>query len=555
MKRGLRNFLCAALILSCVRLPALAPAQVKSHATGAAFAGAVSASTPEAAAAGREILEAGGNAVDAAVAVSLALGVTEPAGSGLGGQSSFIVHPHKGRPFAINGTSFSPRSTPRDAKAGDIAGHRATTVPSTVRVLEYAWRRHGSGRVTWAQLLAPAIRYAEDGFPLGPFRHRSLMREAEKLRANPSAAKLFLNADGSVPVLNSVFKQPVLAETLKRLARAGADDFYRGQIAAEIVADMKANGGWVTLEDLKRVPPPQILPALKGTYRGWDVYTLPPPAGGWAVLQILNILEHAPAGALAPGNPRRAVWLAEALRIAHRNRRADPVAGYSSEKAELLEKIGKARAKQLAATFEHPGSGETTHFSVVDKTGMAVGVTQSLNAYFGAKVASPALGFLYNDYMKEFEIGRADHPFALRPQAPPYSSMSATVLSRRGEVGLVLGSPGSARIISAVAQVASHWVDAGQGVEAAVVAPRLHVVPDNNLYVETKSLPDALIAELKRRGFKFVEPNFGLTEEGLDPYFGGVHAIARDASGWRGAADPRRDGRVSYATATATERD
>ncbi len=269
------------------------------------------------------------------------------------------------------------------------------------------------------------------------------------------------------------------------------------------------------------------------------------------MLQALNILEHAPRNALALGSPPRLVWIAEALRIAHRNRRADPVSDYQSARASIQKKIGKHLAKELADTFERPGSSETTHFSVVDRQGMAVGVTQSLNNYYGAKVANPVLGFLYNDYMKEFEIGRPNHPFALRPNAPPASSMSATVISRGGEVGMVLGSPGSARIISAVVQVISHWVDTGQGIEAAVAAPRLHVVPQNNLYDEANSLPESLLVELKRRGFKKVEPEFGLTKGGLDPYFGGVHAIAREASSWRGAADPRRDGVVSYAVARA----
>ncbi len=257
MKHGLSLLLTMLSVLSCVCPPAPTLAKGISP-TPRGFAGVVSAATPEAAAAGREILEAGGNAIDAAIAVSLALAVTEPAGSGLGGQSSFIVHPHKGRPFAINGTSFSPGATPRDAKAEDIVGHRATTVPSTVRVLDHAWKRYGSGRITWAQLLAPAIRYAEGGFRLGSFRHRSLSREAERLRANPSASKLFLNPDGTIPELNSVFKQPLFAETLKRLAHAGADDFYEGKIAREIAADMSAHGGWITLDDLKNTPPPQI---------------------------------------------------------------------------------------------------------------------------------------------------------------------------------------------------------------------------------------------------------------------------------------------------------
>lgn len=547
MNSILRRFLFAFPAIFLVGSSALTVSWMTTNGTEPPFAGVVAAATPEAAAAGIEILEAGGNAVDAAVAVSFALAVTEPAGSGLGGQSFFIVHPHRGAPLAINGTSFSPRGTPLRATAKDITGHRATTVPSTVRVLDYAWKHYGSGRITWARLLTPAIRYADAGFVIGPFRHRSFVKYAAQLRASPSAAKLFLHPDGSVPAVGSVFRQPVLARTLRRLAQAGANDFYRGQIAKEIASDMAANNGWVTLEDLAHVPPPAILPALKSTYRGWDVYSLPPPAGGWAVLQILNILEHAPPSDLAAEGSRRTIWLVEALRIGHRHRRADPLKDLIHYQPEVADRLSKETAKKLSQLFKHPGSGETTHFSVVDGTGMAVGVTQSINSYFGARVASPRLGFLYNDYMKEFELNQPDNPHAWRPRAMPYSSMSATVLSRNGEVGLVLGSPGSARIISAVVQVITHWVDVGQGVDAAVAAPRVHVVPDDKLYIESTSVPAALLAELERRGFKLVNPQSGLSDGSLDPYFGGVHAIAKEASGWRGAADPRRDGSVAYA--------
>lgn len=503
--------------------------------------GAVAAATPEAAAAGREILEAGGNAVDAAVAVAFVLGVTEPAGSGLGGQTSFLVHPRGAAPFAITGTSFSPACTPPDARAEDVVRRRLTTVPSTVRVLEFAWREYGSGRITWAQVLAPAIRYAEEGFPLGGFRHRALARDAAALREDAAAAGFYLNPDGSVPAVGDTVRQPVLARTLRRLAEAGADDFYRGEIARTIAADL-APHGWVTLADLARVPAPRVLPALHGTYRGWDVYTLPPPAGGWAVLQVLNVLEEAPPDALAAGRPERLVWLAEALRIGHRSRRVDPVRNLEEYEGETAVKTGKARARELMQSFERPGGGETTHFSVVDGQGMGVAVTQSLNSYFGARIANPTLGFLYNDYMREFEVGRPDHPHALRPGAMPYSSMSATVVSRHGVVVLVLGSPGSSRIISAVVQVIHRWVDLGESVAAAVAAPRIHVVPDRDLLFESGLPADDLHAELERRGFAPQHRRTDLAGEVLDPYFGGVHAVAWEGGVWRGAADPRRDG-------------
>ena len=196
-----------------------------------AAAGVVSAASPEAAAAGREVLERGGNAVDAAVAVAFSLGVTEPAMSGLGAGIQILLQAPGRDPLVINGTSLAPAKIPAGATARDLTAHRATTVPSSVRTLDHAWRRHGSGRLSWADLLAPAIRSAEEGFVLGPFRHKVLERTAPALRIHPSGAALMLNPDGSVPAAGSVWRQPVLARTLRRLALHGAADFYHGEIA------------------------------------------------------------------------------------------------------------------------------------------------------------------------------------------------------------------------------------------------------------------------------------------------------------------------------------
>jgi len=352
-----------------------------------------------------------------------------------------------------------------------------------------------------------------------------------------------------VPKLRSMVRQPVLARTLRQLAGKGAVDFYRGKIALEIASDMKAHQGWITLQDLKEFPEPVTVTALKGTYRGWDVYTLPPPTGGWEALQALNILEHAPNEDLNKDTDHRLIWLAEALRICHRNRRKTPISDHENYEREVSEKTSKDRAFDLVKSVDRPGAGETTHFSIVDGKGMAVGVTQSLNSYFGAKVANPKLGLLFNDYMAEFKLNRPKHPFALRPKGIPYSSMGATILSRDGEPALVVGSPGSHRIISAVVQVISHWIDVGKGIEAAVSSPRLHVEPKNQLYIEPRQfrIPPSLLLELEQRGYNIVRPLSSLYKGDLNPYFGGVHAVAREESGWLGASDPRRDGAVGYA--------
>jgi gamma-glutamyltranspeptidase/glutathione hydrolase len=509
--------------------------------------GVVSAATPEAAEAGAEILKADGNAIDAAVAISFALTVSEPALSGLGGQTQILLYAPGKEPVVINGTSFSPKDTPDNVSRSDLSGHRATTIPATVRTLEYAWKKYGSGNISWPELLAPAIRYAEEGFVIGPFRHQVLSYQAEELRKNPVTQNLFLNRDGTIPPEGSVRKQPVLAKTLRRLAEYGADDFYSGSIAREIASDMKANGGWITLTDLQNVTRPVELKPLRGTYRGWDVFTLPPPGGGWVVLQVLNLLEQFPPGELTRESPDRLFHLAEALQIGHQNRRDFPVGDLVEYKDEVAEKISKETAEKLLKPRERSGSGETTHFSVADADGMVVSVSASINNYFGAEAAHPTLGFLYNDYMHEFEIGNPGHPYAMHPGAMPYSSMSPTILAKKGQPLMGLGSPGSARIISAIVQVVHLWVDAGFDIEEAVAAGRIHVIPDKKLYFESNQISDSVYTAFKQRGYTIKKARSTVSVNHLNPYFGGVHAVARENGRWRGAADPRRDGAVTFA--------
>ena len=506
-------------------------------------AGVVSAGTPEAAAAGAEILGRGGNAIDAAVATSLALGVTEPAGSGLGGQSTLIVAPPGEEPFVINGSSFAPHRLPEDVGMEDLTGHRASTVPTTARVLDFAWRRFGSGKVSWSEIVAPAVAWAREGYVLGPFRHRALRRHARALRRNPTATRLLLAPDASLPRRGTTLRSPALARTLERLGRDGVDDFYHGETSAHIARDMADHGGWVTGEDLARVPEPRVVNALKGSYRGWEVYTLPPPAGGWVVLLALNLLEQAPAGDLSRMGPKRLVWLTEALRHAHRQRLRYAVATPRDFDA-IAHHLEKRKARRVARAFGMTGTGETTHFSVADRDGMTVGVTQSLNSFFGARVAGRA-GVLYNDYMREFALGKKNHPFRLRPGAVPNSFMSASVVRRRDGATLTLGSPGDDRIISAVVQVISHYADIGGGLAAAVAAPRLHTLRSETVLLEAEPGRARGLLPLEERGYTVYRPVTSLHAAGLNPYFGGVHAVAREKGEWAGAADPRRDGAVA----------
>ncbi len=507
----------------------------------------VAAATPEAATAGRRVLEAGGNAADAAVAVAFALGVTEPAMSGLGGQLQVLVHPPDGKPLVINGTSVAPRATPLDAKRESLVGRNASTVPTSIKTLAHLFENHGSGRVTWAQTIEPAHRYAESGFEVGAFRADVWKGREKALRDDGGARAMFLDAEGQAPVVGATWQQPAMAKTLARLARGGPDSFYTGDIAQEILEDARANDSWLSKQDLAEIPPRSEEAPLTGTYRGVTVSTQTPPGGGWVVLLALNLLErHSPEDLRGK---RREIHMAEALALAHRERRRAPVQNLLHFREETDVRTSKEHAAKLereSIESRHPPSdetgGETTHFSVVDATGFAVSVTASINAMFGAKVAHPTLGFLFNDYMHELRVTSKPHPFRLRPRAAPYSSMSPTILSIDGKPVLVLGSPGSARIISAVVQVVQCWVDEVRDIQQCVGRPRVHADAEGRAFVEDPLPPTE--RGLVDHQFEVQRAPKRYGGGRLSAYFGGVHAVALEQNAWTGAADPRRDGAV-----------
>lgn len=519
------------------------------------FAGVVTSATPEATAAGVSILEQGGNAIDAAIAVSLALGISEPAGSGVAGQTVMLVHPGNGEaPFVINGTSWSPREIPDSVTRDQLrSGYTASTVPSTPRVLDFAHREFGSGSVAWSALVQPAIELAENGFEVGPFRERAFRYYGAILREQKTAAEIYVRADGKDYQIGDRVIQRKSAAMLRRLAEHGADDFYTGEIAASIARDMAANGGWITMNDLQNFPDPQIVEPLIGHFRGYEVATLPPPFGGWVALQIMNILQASHEQGLPDDQDGFDLAMLDALYLAHRSRQLTPESDFYDYADDMAGKVSMQQARDLLAAWQREIGGETTHFSVVDASGMAVAVTQSIDSYFGAGVANPDFGFLYNNYMQGFRLDDENSPFSLREFEMPYSSMAGTVLSRDGQVELVLGSPGSARIISAVAQVVARWAGGKADIVEAVAEPRVHAVAGRAVYIERTELSVPMLQGLATRKFTLRRPQFGVAEGFYDPYFGGVHAIAREGETWRGAADPRRDGAVGIAFKRETE--
>ena len=518
----------------------LLAASLATGAQAAAGQAAISSASPEASAAGSEILRRGGNAADAAVAIAFTLGVTEPAMSGLGGQIQFLIRRANEDVIALNGSSFAPALTDPEAVRNEMNPYQRTTVPTWLKSLEFLWREYGSGNIAWRELIEPALGHARDGFVQGEFRQKVFLRHENDLAGFLSAGHML--ADGAIEQGGTI-RQPQLAATLEKIAEGGSEVFYRGEIADLIERDMIANGGWIRKSDLAQVSDPVPMDPVSASYRAYQVHSFPPPAGGWVMMQTLKLYER----------QRRENWTAEAERqamtraifLAQRDRREHPVEDFDDYGEFLERKLSEQYATallELSHATDSPGresnGGETTHFSLIDADGFAISATTSINAYYGVRVAAPELGFLYNSYMDDFTFGDPAHPYAIAPGKPAYSSMSPSIVTQGGETVLVLGSPGSARIISAVAQVIAAYAENAESLDALLAAPRIHVTGGGSLYLEN---PDWLPI-VESIGLEYSTPSNDLTIEGRNAYFGGVHAVGRLRGEWQAAADPRRDG-------------
>jgi gamma-glutamyltranspeptidase/glutathione hydrolase len=525
------------------------------------------------------ILRGGGNAIDAAVAAAWALAVCEPSNSGLGGQTSLLIHLANGRTAVLDGHSRAPGGVSTDtvSRSQQRAGYRATTVPTTPLVLETAHQRYG--RLPRAALLAPAIRLAEEGFSITPLQRRQVMWCLAALSRSTSASRLFLR-DGRAPEVGEYFAQPALAATLCRLAESGAEDFYRGSMAREIAADMRRNGGLLTLHDLAGVDAPLERQPLVTTYRDGQVFSAPPPAGGWQVALGLRLLEQLEVD--EPNcDPRR--WyemLGEATWAVFRERERNLVARSTPLTRETIDELladkriaelvreldaqGRPSAGadlgEVAGAEQRPGagaveeSGGTTHLCVVDSEGNIVSLTQSIQSLFGACVVCESLGFLYNNYL--VTCPREPHAHRLAPGCLPRSNAAPTLLrfgleansperTARTDRGLrcgrviALGAGGSRRTTSALLHTISGVADCGLPLAPAVDAPRFHVKLSRRGWLERAPRTEPLVPFLERR--------FGpIRLRARHSYaMGCVQAVERDAEGrLGGTADPRREGRV-----------
>jgi gamma-glutamyltranspeptidase/glutathione hydrolase len=490
-------------------------------------------------AAGVDVLEAGGNAVDAAVAASLALGVCESAGSGLGGGAVMLLRRARGgRAVVLSGPCRAPRlATPEAvaAEANRYRGLRAVAVPGYLAVIDAALSRYGT--MTPADVLRPAIGLAAGGYPMTHMQ-RELVAEYRRAIGAGTAAALYLDRDGKPHPAGTTVVQPALASTLGRLAEAGFGDFYRGEVAAVIDADMRERGGFVRLDDLDAVPAPPETEPVTGMLGDTEVATAGPPAGGVALAEMCNVFSSLGPPSFDPDHPDGAAMLAELIRRCRKDRRRYRLRTGADNLGESAELLGGARARALAVEIgarlrEGPKEGETSHLCVVDADGNVVSLTQSIERSFGAAEMTSSLGFLYNGFLRAFKVKNTRHPHFLRPLAPARSNASPSILLRDGVAVGAVGNTGSERLASGILQVLVRL--RSQSPFQAVAAPRLHCTPGRDVLLEAR-FDQGVRRALAARGYSVHE---------MDAYsfkVGGLGLLWREGEDFVGVAEPRRDG-------------
>ena len=518
--------------------------------------------TRAASAAGARMLEQGGNAIDAAVAAAFALGVSEPGSSGLGGQTYILLHLEDGRDLAIDGSCRAPVGARPDEmqrlrnRLGSMFGYKSVATPGTLAALALALERYGTKSL--AEVLAPAIELAEYGSAWTPALRSFLDFYLYWLFDSPTLSSLLLK-DGIEPwPIDHVYCNPDLACFMRRLAARGADDFYHGEIAGEIEADMIANGGWLRRGDLALMKA-EVREPVRGRYRGLEVLSFPLPARGAAVVEALGILDRFPPERLRADSVDRLHLLVEACRLAHADstpyrrppRLPDELAtdpGYVAARAALIRPDRALNEQEVSpnplSTLALEG---TTQVSAADAAGNVVSLTQTLGNTFGAAVATEGFGFAYNNLVFGFEYQDARAWRYLRPFQAAQTGMAPTILLKGGEPYLVLGSAGSERIPSIVVNVVSGVVDHGVPLCEAVEAARVlwGGFLDKRVYLE---LVDPITAEhvdsLAARGFAVPDRRSYPATPAELTVFGGANAIFVDpADGTMvGVGDPRRQG-------------
>ena len=536
--------------------------------------------------AGVQMMKSGGNAVDAAVAVGFALAVVYPEAGNLGGGGFMLVRFADGKTHFVDYREKAPAAASAnmylDASGNVIenastVGYKAVGVPGSVAGMVYAQKTYGT--LTLAQVMAPAIKLAEDGFVLAAEDARDL-RDDKHLAEFPESRRIFLR-DGNYYKAGDTFKQPELAHTLKRIA-ADPDDFYHGAMARELAAFMQKGGGLITVDDLASYEVKER-EAVRGSYRGYEIISAPPPSsGGTTLIEILNILEGYDLAKFGDRSAQAVHLTLEAFRRAFFDRAEFlgdpdfskiPVAqlidkqygaawresidpAHASVSKDLRRPASFSQLEQSAAAHFPSAMAEpnhTTHYSVVDPAGNAVAVTTTLNDDFGSRVTAEGLGFLLNDEMDDFAakqgapnmFGLIQGPAnAIAPGKRPLSAMAPTIVLKDGKLFLVLGSPGGPRIITTVANILMAVVDYGFNIQEAVNTPRFHQQWLPDVASVEDGFPPDIVKRLEGMGHHVV---FGEGASGTrEPYWSDGECIMIDPKrGDRlGASDKRNNGRA-----------
>lgn len=531
---------------------------LNSFAATLASKGMVVSASPAASKIGAEILQAQGNAIDAAVAVGYALAVSNPCCGNLGGGGFMLIHLANGKNTVINFREKAPlRATEKmffnekgrldSVKANK--GYLAVAVPGTVLGLETALKKYGT--MTQARIIAPAIKLAQEGYVVSPYDEKQFSQFLSDFRKQENVAAIFLKNNNIYPV-GSRIVQNDLAKTLEQIALHGSDYFYKGPIAQAIVSASEKNGGILTLADFSNYQVEELTP-LTCHYRNYEIISAPPPSsGGVTLCEILNILEYFPLAKLGFRSFKSSQYIIEAMRYAYLDRNnklgdpnfvKNPIQQLLSKEyaREISEKIRNGSIRGFEKSSFHE-SNETTHYSVIDQQGNAVSVTYTLNGPFGAEVIADQTGFFLNDEMDDFAIAPLkpnkfglvqSHKNAIAPGKRPLSSMAPTIVMKDGKVILVIGSPGGPRIITSVLLALINLIDYKMSLEEAILLPRFHYqnAPDV-VYSEPFAFPFFTRHFLELKGYHFADENL----------WGAVAAILVNPNYYEGVYDKRRDG-------------
>jgi gamma-glutamyltranspeptidase/glutathione hydrolase len=511
---------------------------------------------------GANILQQGGDAVDAAAAVALYLGVVQPFASGIGGGGFAVVHRTAGESYSLDFREMAPAAAHRDMyldKDGNVVpnlstrGPKAAGVPGEVAGLYELHKRHG--KLPWATVVEPALRAARDGFPVGSLLHKRIQSYAKRLSERPRFKRQFLDTSGQPLLPGSTLVRSDLARTLMAISQNGASGFYKGSVAGELVRAMKADGGLITQADLDGYTVRERA-LVRDTVMGFDILSMPPPSsGGAVVIATLKALEAAPLKDEGHNSSAYLHRLAEALKHTFADR-ARVMGDPDFTQVPLDKLISVESTKRIQEAFNPkrtlpreayggkyaiPEDGGTSHFSIVDSAGNAVALTTTVNTGFGSLYIAGDTGIILNNEMDDFVskpgvpnsfglIGNAAN--AVAPKKRPLSSMSPTIVIQSGRVRLVVGASGGPTIITGTLQVMLNVLVFGMDIREAIESPRIHHqwVPEV-LWME-RSIPVDVRRALEARGHAIK----------VAPRFNSVQGIEGAQGGWFGASDPSKQG-------------